>query len=63
MVRHIWQWAYKPVALRVPSLESVRDVVPGSLVIPKAIDGKTESGVAAVAQETQPALGSILTEN
>jgi hypothetical protein len=62
MVRHIWQWAYKPVTVRVPSLEPVRDVVPGSLVIPKAIGDETESGIAA-AIEDAPSLGPILTKN
>jgi hypothetical protein len=63
MVRHIWQWAYRPVAVRVPSLESVRDVVPGSLVIPKVVGDEPESGIAAAVEEAQPPFGSVLTEN
>lgn len=62
MVRHIWQWAYKPVAVRVPALEPARDVVTGSLVIPKAMGDETENGIAAT-EEAPRHLGSALMKN
>ncbi len=37
MVRSIWQWAHRPAPIRMPALETVREAVPGSLAVHKAI--------------------------
>jgi hypothetical protein len=59
MVRNIWQWAYRPATLRVPALESVREVIPGSLVIPKTIhdevnESATSTPVVIPTEEAAP---------
>lgn len=36
MMRPIWQWAKKAAESRIPSLDSVREAIPGSLALPQA---------------------------
>lgn len=51
MVRNIWQWARSPASVRIPALESVREVVPGSLAMPKAVHDEVDNVVASVTTE------------
>ena len=50
MVRNIWQWAHRPIVSWASSLEAVREAVPGSLALPKAVQPKAvqRNGVAPV---------------
>ena len=47
MVRNIWQRAYRPVHVRAAAMETVKEAIPGSLVLPKAVHDKGRRAVAA----------------
>jgi hypothetical protein len=51
MVRNIWQWAHRPVVSWASSLEAVREAVPGSLAMPKAVHENGAPPVAPISPE------------
>ena len=51
MVRNIWQWAHRPAPVRIPALEAVREAVPGSLAVPKAVRDDAEKRPVSVPAE------------